>query len=142
LNSAILAAATGLLKFDNPPAVYLFIALLFALGCAISGIGSKAINKNHEYYRRTIVKKTVIENLLGLNDPVPSMTASHSLAVGTTTGQNDQMQILRNPEGWVGRKLRRSAITYWLRAILIAVAIVDLIGVITSASMMVAALDK
>lgn len=84
----------------------------------------------------------MIENLLGLNDPVPGMTASHSLAVGTTKGQNDHMQIMSNPDAWVGRKLRRSAITYWLRAILIAVAIVDLIGVVTSASIMVAALDK
>lgn len=142
LNSAILAAATGLLKLDNPPAVYLFIALLFALGCAISAIGAKAISKNHEYYRRTIVKKTVIENLLGLNDPIPGMTPSHSLAVGTTTGQNDHIQILTNPDDWVSRKLRRSAITYWLRAILIAVAVVDLIGSITSALMMVSALSS
>jgi hypothetical protein len=140
LNSAILAAATGLLKLNNPPAVYLFIALLFGLGCAISVIGAQAIGKNHEYYRRTVVKKTVIENLLGLNDPIPGMMPSHSLAVGTTTGQQDHMQILANPDDWVGRKLRRSAITYRLRAILVAVAAVDLIGAITSALMMMSAL--
>jgi len=142
LNSAILAAATGLLKLDDPPAVYLFITLLFVLGCAISGIGAKAIGKNHEYYRRTVVRKTVIENLLGLDDPLPGMTPSHSLAVGTTAGQHDHMQISANPDEWVNRKLRRSAITYWLRAILVAVAAVDLIGAITSALMMVSALKR
>ncbi len=38
------------------------------------------------------------------------------------------MRILNDPERWVARKLRPSAITYWLRSILIALAVVDLIG--------------
>ncbi len=50
LNSAILTAATGLLKLNNPPAVYLFIALLFILGSGTSAIGSLSITKNHQYY--------------------------------------------------------------------------------------------
>jgi hypothetical protein len=137
LNGGILTAATGLLKLENSPAVDLFIALLFALGCATSIIGAKSITKSHQYYRRTVVQKTVIENLLGLNDSIPGMTTPLRLAVGTTTGQHDHVQILSNPDEWVARKLRGSAITYWLRLVLVALAIVDVAGAAISAWMMV-----
>jgi len=62
LNSAILSVATGLLKLDNPLVVYLFIALLFAFGVGTSLIGSMSITKAHEYYRRAVVKKTVMRS--------------------------------------------------------------------------------
>ena len=137
LNSAILTVATGLLKLNNPPAVYLFIALLYALGCGTSIIGSISIMRNHEYYRRTIVKKTVIESRLGLTDSISGIHPSLNLAIGTTPGQSDHIQILNDPEKWLGRKLRRSAITYLLRAILIALAGVDVIGAVTSIGMMI-----
>jgi hypothetical protein len=96
LNSGILTVATGFLKLNNPPAVYLFFALLFLLGCGTSIVGSISTVRNHEYYRRTI-----------------------------------------DPETWVARKLRRSAITYWLRGILIALAVADVIGAVTSICMMI-----
>ena len=137
LNSAILTVATGLLKLDNPPAVYLFIALLFALGCGTSIIGSISITRNHEYYRRTIVKKTLIESRLGLTDSIPGMHPSLNLTIGTTPGQADHMRILNDPENWVTRKLRRSAITFWLRSILMALAVVDGIGAVNSVFMMI-----
>jgi hypothetical protein len=72
LNSAILTVAAGLLKLQNPPAVYLFIALLFSLGCGTSIVGSVSITRNHRYYRRTVVKKTLIESRLGLTDAIGS----------------------------------------------------------------------
>jgi hypothetical protein len=137
LNSAILTVATGLLKLDNPPAVYLFIALLFVLGCGTSIIGSISITRNHEYYPRTVVKKTLIESRLGLTDSIAGMHPSLNLAVGTTPGQGDHMGIPTDPERRVTRKLRRSAITYWLRNILIALAAVDVIGAANSIFMMI-----
>jgi hypothetical protein len=137
LNSAILTVATGLLKLNNPPAVYLFIALLFSLGCATSIIGSISITRNHEYYRRTVVKKTLIESRLGLTDSIPGMHASLNLAIGTTTGQVDHLRILNDPGRWVARRLRKSAITYWLRGILITLAAVDVIGAVNAVFMMI-----
>jgi len=137
LNSAILTVATGLLKLQNPPAVYMFVALLFLLGCGTSIIGLISITKNHEYYRRTVVQKTLIESRLGLTDSIPGMHPSLNLAIETTQGQGDYMRILNDPETWVARKLRRSAITYWLRLILIALACVDVIGAVASIFMMV-----
>lgn len=142
LNSAILTVATGLLKFENPPAVYLFIALLFLLGCGTSIVGSISIARSHEYYRRTVVTKTLVEKRLGLMDSIPGMDPSLNLAIATTKGQGDHMRILNDPEAWVARKLRRSTITYWLRYILIALAGVDLCGAATSILMMIYALGN
>jgi hypothetical protein len=129
LDSAILGAAAGLLKLDNPPVVYAFIALLFALGGAISLIGSRSITMAHEYYRRTIVKKTLIEERLGLNLALPEMGQTLNLAIGTTRGQSERINILTDPEAWIARPHRRTAITFWLRWVLRAMALVDGIGI-------------
>ncbi len=135
LNSAILTIATGLLKLDDPPIVYGLIALLFLFGVAISSIGSRSITKAHEYYRRTVVKKTLIEELLGLSGQVPEHQTLN-LAIGTTAGQNERIQILGDPETWVNRKHRRTAITFWLRWILRGMAAVDAVGAVTAAVML------
>lgn len=132
LNSAILSVATGLLKLDNPPIVYLFISLLFLFGLVTSLIGSQSITMAHEYYRRAVVKKTVIEQRLGLASPLSDMHQSLNLAVGTTRGQIDHLNILNNPEAWIARPHRRGSITFWLRWILRGMALVDLIGVSTA----------
>jgi hypothetical protein len=47
------------------------------------------------------------------------------------------MSILNAPETWVARKLRKSAITYWLRLILVALAVVDVVGALNSVFMMI-----
>jgi hypothetical protein len=137
LNSAILTVATGLLKTDGPPAIYVFIGLLFLLGFGTSTIGAISITKNHEYYRRTVVKKTLIECQLGLTGSIPGQDPSLNLSIGTTKGQSDHMKILSDPDAYVARKLKSSAITFWLRYILIALACVDLIGAATSIFMMI-----
>lgn len=140
LNSAILTVATGLLKLDNPPVVYGFIALLFLFGCGTALVGSMSITKAHEYYRRTVVKKTLIENYLGLTNPLPDRHPSLDLATGTTNGQSDHLRILSDPEAWVARRHRRTAITFWLRWILRAMAIVDLAGSASAGFMLVESL--
>lgn len=139
LNSGILTVATGLLKLDNPPAVYLFIGILFLLGFATSAIGSISITKSHEYYRRTIVKKTLLENRMGLTDAIPGMNSSLNFSIGTTAGQGGHLRILEDPDAYISGKLKRTAITFWLRCIFIALAVVDVIGAATSVFMMVSA---
>ena len=135
LSSAILSVATGLLKLDGPPVVYAFISLLFGFGLGTSLIGALSITKAHEYYRRTVIKKTVIEERLGLNNPLPDVHQSLNLAVGTTRGQNERMKILLDPEGWLDRPHRKSTITFWLRWILRGMALVDGAGACTAAVM-------
>lgn len=119
LNSAILTVATGLLKLDHPPIVYLFVAPIFAFGALSSIAGVFSIEKSHEYYRRTIVKKTAIEEQLGLSTSLPGRHSSLSLAIGTTTGHNDRVNILSDPEKWVSRRRCHGAISSFFGYILL-----------------------
>jgi hypothetical protein len=135
LNSAILSVATGLLKLDSPPIVYVFIALLFFFGVCTSLIGSRAITKAHEYYRWTVVRKTVLEDLLGLGFPLRDMHSSLDLTIATTGGQKERADILSDPSAWVARPHGRRAITFWLRWILRGMAAVDGFGVIIAGIM-------
>jgi len=58
-NTAIISVGTGLLKLEDLPAGHWLIAAIFLVGVCSSLIGRRAIRKGHEYYRRTIVKKTL-----------------------------------------------------------------------------------
>jgi hypothetical protein len=84
----------------------------------VSAIGIKTILTGHRYYRHTIVKKTVLEDQLGLSKPLESYAAKPTLAVGTTVGQNEHLQILNNTQDWLKRPHRISSITSWIIAIL------------------------
>jgi hypothetical protein len=130
LNAAILTVATGLLKLENPAIVYLFIALLFMFGVATSVAGARSILRAHEYYRNTIVKKTGIEEHLGLSASLPGLHESFNLAIGTTTGQSERLQILNDPKAWVDRPLRKRSITFFVNLVLYAMAGVNGIGVV------------
>jgi len=108
------------------------IAAIFLVGVCSSFIGRKAVRKGHEYYRRTVVKKTLLEDMLGLTTPIADYPSRHTLAVGTTTGQEEHLKILHDPEPWVNRRIRGGSITYWLSAMLILLALINLAGLATS----------
>ena len=84
LNSGLIAIATGLLKLGSPSRVNLAVAAVFFIGMCASAIGIKTIRKGHEYYRRTVVKKTLLEDQLGLTKPLENYAGAPTLAVGTT----------------------------------------------------------
>src|SRR5882724_11496221 len=65
LSSGLIAIAAGLLKFGGTSPVNLTVAGVFFIGMCVSVIGIKTILKGHEYYRHTIVKKTLLEDQLG-----------------------------------------------------------------------------
>ena len=126
-NSAILSVATGLLKLENAPVVYGFICAIYLLGIGTSLMGAQAVTKSHEYYRRTVVKKTVIEDMLGLTTP-RNAYAGHTLTIGTTPGQGEMIKILEDRETWVVRPLRAFSIMYWIRGLLILLTIMNACG--------------
>ncbi|HLG94832.1 MAG TPA: hypothetical protein VKX49_00840 [Bryobacteraceae bacterium] len=130
-NSAIVSVSTGLLKLENPPVIYLFIAAIYALGTGMSLIGAQAVKKAHEYYRRTVVKKAFLEGLMGLN-ATQQQYAGLTAAIATTEGQRDFLQILQDPESWIKRPSRREAIMYKIRALLFLLAAINLAGAATS----------
>lgn len=68
------------------------------LGFGTSIVGSISIKKNHEYYRRTVVKKTLFENRLGLTDAIEGLNPSLNFSIGTTPGQGGYLRILEDPE--------------------------------------------
>jgi hypothetical protein len=127
-NSAIISVGTGLLKSDNPPVAYLFVGGIFGLGLITSLIGYSAIRKGHAYYRRTIVKKTLLEDALGLTRQLSDYTARHNLSVGTTIGQTEHLRVLYDTERWLSRRPRRGSMTFFFRWLFVLIAVIDLAG--------------
>ncbi len=68
-NTAIITIATGLLKLGGIWHVNAFISFLFLSGILACRLGIKTITTGHQYYRRTIYKKTLLEEILGLAKP-------------------------------------------------------------------------
>jgi hypothetical protein len=117
LNSGLVAIATGLLKLSSAPLVNLFVAAVFLLGLVASLIGIKNLKTGHEYYRRTVIKETLLEDQLGLTKPSEDYPTGLTFAVGTTVGQGEHLQILHDTDKWLKRPLRGS-ITFWIVKIL------------------------
>jgi len=101
LSSGLIAVAAGLLKLGTASPVNLAVAGVFLIGMCVSVIGIKTIRKGHTYYRNIIVKKTLLEDQLGLMKPLEGYAAKPTLAVGTTVGQNEHIQILSNTQDWL-----------------------------------------
>ncbi len=119
MSSGLIAIAAGLLKLGTASPVNLAVAVVFFIGLCVWAVGIKTILTGHKYYRHTIVKKTLLEDQLGLTKPLEGYAAKPTLAVGTTVGQNENIQILNNTEDWLKRSHRFSSITSWIVAILI-----------------------
>ena len=47
-----------------------FLSPLFLAGAMTARLGIRAVTKGHEYYRRAIYKKTLLETMLGLHHPL------------------------------------------------------------------------
>jgi len=121
-NAGALSVGTGLLKTGGIPASNIFVVLLFVAGVMTSLLGIRAIKKGHEYYRRAIYKKTLIETRLGLLHPldgaepeifrlgVNTEYSGATVAIATTVGQSEISDILQRPELWINRPLRRGTI--------------------------------
>jgi hypothetical protein len=131
LSSGLIAIAVGLLKVGSTPIVNLFVAGVFFIGLLASMIGIKTVSKGHDYYRRTIVKKTLLEDQLGLNKPLEDYGGKLTSAISTTTSQDEHLHILYKTEDWLRRPLRWS-ITGWIVFILFLFCIANSLGMVGS----------
>jgi hypothetical protein len=129
LNSGIVAIATGLLKTGSEPIIDLLVAGVFVIGVCTAIVGMWSIRKGHQYYRRTILKKTIIEDYLGLTTGLDEYPNRPTLSIGTTMGQDDHLEILRNPDQYLNRPLRRRSISFFVQAILTVFCVANLGGV-------------
>lgn len=128
LNVGLLTAGLGLIRAAPPP-IPRILALLFLVGAGTCVIGILAILKNHEYYREAILKKTLVEDLLGFWHPIggyhPTVAA---LAIATTTGQQRGSDILKDPDAWRRRGLRGGTLVFYVSVFLACIAVGDIIA--------------
>ncbi len=108
LNMALLAAVATLLRIRSDSWEPLIGVSM--IGICASLLGMMTIRKGHEYYRRTVWKKTVIEEALGLNQSAHA-DRHGTWAIATTASQEDTNAILKDKDAWLGRKLALSTIT-------------------------------
>ena len=117
LNIALLAAVATLLRIDSES--WLPLVLVSFIGILASGLGISTIGEGHRYYRRTIWKKTFIEDLLGLNESIRTQEGQPgTLAIATTRSQEDTNYILNDKDAWLARKIERNRITWKLKALM------------------------
>ncbi len=132
LNSGLIAIATGLLKVEGRSFLNLIVAGVFFIGLCVSWIGIRSVRRGHDYYRRTIVKKTLLEDRLGLTKPSEDYPGGPTLAVATTAGQDEHLQILHNTEKWLSRPLRANRITWSIVVILWLFSVANGFGILAS----------
>jgi hypothetical protein len=128
LNSGLIAIAVGLLKVGSAPIINSFVGGIFFIGLLAALVGIQNLRRGHEYYRRTVVQKTVLEDRLGLTKPLEDYEGRLTLAVATTRSQAEQLQILHNTERWLARPLRGS-ITRFTILILLLFCIANALGI-------------
>lgn len=132
LNSGLITIAAGLLKIGGAPIVNFVVAGVFSIGLLSSFIGIRNVLKGHEYYRRTVVKKTLLAEQIGLNKPVEGHPTGLTLAVGTTVGQNEHLQILNNTDKWLIRPPRLGGVTAGIIGILSLFCLANILGIVLS----------
>jgi hypothetical protein len=92
----------------------------------------RAIRKGHEYYRRTIRKKVVIEDLLGLTAPL-SAYGGATLAIATTTGQAQVLRTLNDAEESLSMgRLKRGSVVHAASLTLRLLLYMNIIGVLVA----------
>lgn len=148
-NAGALSVGTGLLKTGGVPATNIFVFLLFVAGAMTSLLGIRTIKRGHEYYRRAIYKKTLIETRLGLLHPldgaepeifrlgVNTAYPGATVAIATTVGQSEVADILQRPEAWINRPLRRGTIVQASVAVLWLLLAANVFAAVLSALVVV-----
>ena len=129
LNAVALSAGVGLLRVGTPGrSTTFFVALIFFCGIAIALLGIQVVRRGHEYYRHTAYKKTLIENLLGLHNPVQDYPRA-TLAVTTTRGQAEVHQMLHDPDAWLGKSPPLGTITRTVILVFTLFVVADAAGI-------------
>jgi hypothetical protein len=103
---------------------------VFVLGCTSAIIGRQSVIQGHEYYRRIMYRKTLIEDLLGRLHKLPGYVyAEAGLSLITTRGMADARKILDETESYFAEPLRPRSVTHSMVTIMRAFVIVQACGV-------------
>ena len=106
LNTALVTAAAAVTRFWTGPELWLVPISFIGVVICLSGI--RTIQNGHQYYRRSIYKKTLLEAELGLTSRLPahdysdatlSVSSTQSRASGCQEylGEHRSMDRPRNP---------------------------------------------
>lgn len=138
LHMALVAVTSTLLRIESEARIsFLLIAVI---GAAASFLGIHTIRKGHEYYRRSIYKRTLVAERLGFNqklDEYPDELAT--LSVTSTESQAKTREILFETDKWLRRRIRSSTVTGGLVLLMKAFLIIYLIVGICSLTPLVEA---
>lgn len=107
VNAGLTTVGATLLKYnsDSRPslALDLIVAAVFGVGCCAAVLGIMSIFRSREYYRATVFKKALLEQLLGYDQPISETAPAHlCLAIGTTRGMRRFSDVLK----WTEQDLR------------------------------------
>jgi hypothetical protein len=119
-----------LLKLQGPWYATAVTAGLFLSGAACCFLGLGAIQHGHRYYRRTIVKKTLLEHLIGLPAVNTPDRGRVDLTISTTSGQAARERITSAPQEYINGPIRWGSATGSVILILWLVLLMNLAGTI------------
>jgi hypothetical protein len=89
-------------------------------GIPIGILGAVTHLTGHKYYRRTVYKKTLLEDILGLARTREGYAFDGAtLAITSTSGHAETTEILHHTEEWLKRGLRRGSIVFWVFIVLL-----------------------
>ncbi len=109
VNAGLTSVGVTLLKgtSDTGGSVWMdvIVAAVFVVGMSAAALGIISLFRSREYYRMTVFKKTLIEHLLGYDQPLDGAAGDHAcLAIGTTRGMRRGEEIRQ----WTESQIRQS----------------------------------
>jgi hypothetical protein len=131
LNGAISSAAIALLKLQVAPSA---VAGIFVIGVMTAVLGLLVVTRGHSYYRATAYKKMLLEDLMGLHEPLDGYEGgAATLAISTTQSMRRAKSILAAPDSWISQTwLRPGTIVFWTGVVFVLFAALDLVGALAA----------
>jgi hypothetical protein len=103
---------------------------IFVLGCTSAVLGRHAVIKGHEYYRRIVYRKTLIEDLLGRLHKLTAYTYPDAgLNLSTTGGMADSQNILEETNAYLSAPPRTGSVTHSMVTILRVFIAIHALGI-------------
>lgn len=132
LNVGLFAAGLGLLELDGSSNGGLVAAFVFLIGSISSFWATMSIHRGHRYYRRTVFKKTLLEQQLGFLTQIPAYDDPRAnMAVQSTVGMENVEEILKDPKKYINAPFRWGSVYQSAVGFLLTLMIVNLVALIS-----------
>jgi hypothetical protein len=134
LNSGLLTIGFSLLGSDQLTANY-YIVPIFAIGIVTSIVAILSRISYHEHSLRADYKRILIEHELGLYRRFEKEGyEEHALAIATTSNKNKDREVLKEPDKWLKKRLRKvGTVPFYHNVIFVAFTFANIVGLWYSA---------